>query len=394
MVSVKDSKPLLLCLAHLPPPINGVTVMGEQVVNSPRLNSHFNLEVLPLKSAASIADIGRLRPAKALRVVALAGQLVRHCLMNRPDLIYFTLTPNGAAFYRDLLYVAIMKLFRIRRVFHLHGKGVAQATAGKVSRALYLWAFRGAYVILLSPSLYKDCARVVRRKQCHFLANGISDPWRSGENRSHDIDDGVPRILYFSNLVVNKGLFVLLEALVLLRERGLAFRATFVGAWESAVVEEAFHQFVRENCLIDVVELCGPQYGDDKLRTYAGADIMAFPTYNDTYPLVVLEAMSHGLPVVSTLEGAISEMVAEGETGFLVPRHDTHALADRLALLITNPVLRMRLGSAGRLRYCACFTTDIFTSNLLAILEKCLADAATRSTNGYTDKRKRFPANS
>lgn len=391
MLEGKDRKPRLLCMAHLPPPVNGVTVMGEQVVNSPLLNARFELATLPLKSAATIADIGNLRPAKALRVVAMAVQLVQHCLTNRPDLIYFTLTPNGAAFYRDLLYVGIMKLFGVRRVYHLHGKGVAQATEGTVARVLFCWAFRGAAVIILSPRLYKDCAQVVRREQCHFLANGIPDPWRSGTSGPRRETDDVPRILYFSNLVVNKGLFVLLEALVLLRERGLAFRAAFAGAWESAAVEGAFHRFVQENGLLDVVELCGPRYGDDKRRTYATADIMAFPTYNDAYPLVVLEAMSHGLPVVSTYEGAIPDIVAEGESGFLVPRQDPRALAGRLALLLTDSALRMRMGSAGRARYRAYFTSDVFAANLLAILETCQADAATHLPKGRTATRKEFP---
>lgn len=381
-------------MTHLPPPIHGVTIMGQQVVNSPLINDRFDLERLPLKSAATITDIGKIRPAKVLRIVSLAGQLLLHCLTNRPDLIYFTLTPNGAAFYRDLLYVGIMKLFRIRHVYHLHGKGVAQAAAGMVPRALYRWAFQDADVILLSPLLYEDCAQVVRREQCYFLANGIPDPWLAGETSPHRETGSVPCILYFSNLLVNKGLFVLLEALVLLRARGLTFRAAFGGVWESAAVEGAFHRFVQENGLLDVVELCGPRYGDDKRRTYESADIMAFPSYNDAYPLVVLEAMSHGLPVVSTSEGAIPDMVAEGESGFLVPRQDPHTLADRLALLVTDPVLRVQMGSAGRARYRARFTTDVFAANLLAILETCLGNATTRLPNVCDATRKGFTTNS
>src|SRR5208283_5877967 len=102
--------------------------------------------------------------------------------------------------------------------------------------ALYTWAFRGARVILLSPTLYEDAARVVEHSQCYFLANGITDPWaesyRPAVHRS-----GPPRILFFSNLVVSKGLFVLLEALALLKERGTTFHATFAGVWESPAVE-------------------------------------------------------------------------------------------------------------------------------------------------------------
>lgn len=390
-----DRKPCLLCMVHLPPPINGVTLMGEQVISLDELRSRFDIRAIPLNSSDSIADIGKLRPGKLLRMVSLALRLSWRCMKDRPDLIYFTLTPNGKAFYRDLLYVGIMKLFGIRRIYHLHGKGVAEAMAGPFAKRLYSWAFRGADVILLSPILYEDSAQVVQRERCHFLPNGIPDPWGREETIGRKGQEGAPpRILYFSNLVVNKGLFVMLESLVLLRERGLAFRAVFAGVWESAAVEGAFHRCVQENGLLDVIEVCGPQYGDDKRRTYAAADIMAFPTYNDAYPLVVLEAMSHGLPVVSTYEGAIPDMVVEGESGFLVPRLDPHTLADRLALLLTEPALRIRMGSAGRARYRAFFTMDIFTNNLLVILETCLGNATTRFTNGCAPTNKGVTINS
>jgi glycosyltransferase involved in cell wall biosynthesis len=153
--------------------------------------------------------------------------------------------------------------------------------------------------------------------------------------------------LFFSNLVVNKGIFVLLEALALLNERGIPFHATFAGAWESQTVEEKCGRVVREKGLKGLIDLCGPKYGDQKRHTFSEADIMAFPTYNDAFPLVILEAMSHSLPVVSTVEGAIPDMVLDGETGFLVPRQDAVALADRLALLLTDAELRKRLGTGG-----------------------------------------------
>jgi len=358
-------------MAHLPPPVNGVTIMGEQVVNSHLLREHFQLEVLPLKSASSIEDIGKLRPAKLLLIVSQVRDLARHCLVRRPELVYFTLTPNGRAFYRDLLYVAIMKLCGARRLYHLHGKGIAQAMTGPLKKALYTWAFQGAQVVLLSPSLYEDASQVVKRKQCHFLANGIVDPLKGRETDTVH-RDGVPRILFFSNLFVNKGIFILLEALKLLKQRGVPFRASFAGAWESKAVETEFGKILHENQLQELTEFCGPRYGDDKWRTFAEADIMAFPTYNDAYPLVVLEAMGHGLPVLATYEGAIPDMIQDSVTGFLVPRLNPLIVADRLALLLTDRGLRERMGKAGRERYLSQYTLGHFEENLCSILEKCI----------------------
>ncbi len=364
-------KPLILCMAHLPPPVNGVTLMGALVVNSKRLREHFNLQVLPLRSAASISDIGKMRPAKLFRILGQAWELCRVCVLKRPALIYFTLTPNGVAFYRDLLFVAIMKLFRIRRIYHLHGKGITNSVNGSLARFLYNWAFNEADVILLSPSLFNDAEKVLGRSKYHFLANGIADPL-DGQEHITSRRDTVPRILFFSNLIVNKGLFVLLESLILLKEQGFSFSASFAGAWESSAVEAEFNRKINENGLQEIVEICGPRYGNEKNMTFKNADIMAFPTYNDAYPLVVLEGMSHGLPVVSTYEGAIPDMVLETETGFLVPRQNVELLTERLKQLLGNVELREKLGQAGRERYKAFFTEEVFTGNLLAILKKSL----------------------
>ena len=92
----------------------------------------------------------------------------------------------------------------------------------------------------------------------------------------------------------------------------------------------------------------GPVAGGEKGEVLRCADILAFPTYNDAFPLVVLEAMGAGLAVVATPEGAIPDMVRDGDSGILVPHHDPAALADALQRLLDNPELCRRMGRRGR----------------------------------------------
>lgn len=91
--------------------------------------------------------------------------------------------------------------------------------------------------------------------------------------------------------------------------------------------------------------------GCEELRSlYARADIAVLPSRGDCSPFAILEAMSAGLPVLSTDVGAIGEMVSHGITGFLVRPRDTRAIAARLACLLADGDLRDRLGKAGRRR--------------------------------------------
>ena len=94
---------------------------------------------------------------------------------------------------------------------------------------------------------------------------------------------------------------------------------------------------------------------DTLRRLFAEADLFVFPTRGDCLPLAVMEALTAGLPVVTTRVGALPEAVAHGETGWVVPPDDAAALAEALRLLIDDPTLRRTLSqnaqAAGAARF-------------------------------------------
>lgn len=79
--------------------------------------------------------------------------------------------------------------------------------------------------------------------------------------------------------------------------------------------------------------------------------------------------MEHGLPCISTTEGGIPGIVDDGKTGFLVPKHDVAALADKILLLLSNPDLRCKMGKAGREKFEKEFTLEVFENRMTWILE-------------------------
>ena len=101
----------------------------------------------------------------------------------------------------------------------------------------------------------------------------------------------------------------------------------------------------------DRVQFLGVLTGEKKFAVYAESDVLCHPTSFDTFPIVILEAMAAGLPVVSTYHSGIPDMVDDGETGFLVEPHDASALADRLARAGREPRIAARDGH--------CRTTEV-----------------------------------
>jgi glycosyltransferase involved in cell wall biosynthesis len=367
---VSDLRPRVVCLMQLPPPVHGASVMNETVARSDVLKSRFAIDVVPMHFAETLADVGKNSVRKVPKVIATGARLTKELVTKRPHAVYVTFTPHGAAFYRDCLYVAIMKALCVPRIYHLHGKGIASQLSQGWKMLLYRWAFRDAYVIALSPLLGRDIEDVVSADRIAFVGNGVRDqvtdvPHRVGRT-------GPPRILYLSNMMRTKGALVLLEALVTLHRRGVAFDATFVGADPRDGSVDEFRSTVAAHGLGSQVRYLGPIYGEAKDALFRDSDLFVFPTFYapEAFPLVLLEAMQWALPIISTPEGAIPEIVSDGETGFLVRQQDAEALADRIAYLLQEPQRRREMGEQGRKRYLGKYTLEHFEHNLAAAIAR------------------------
>ena len=131
---------------------------------------------------------------------------------------------------------------------------------------------------------------------------------------------------------------------------------------------------IREKGLEGRVVYEGPRYGDAKWKAFSEADVFAFPTSDDCFPLVVLEAMGAGLPVVTTDEGALPEMVRDGLDGVICEKRNPQSLADALGRLLTDPAARGRMGTSGKARCEELYTRERFERRLVEILQS-LADA-------------------
>lgn len=180
-------------------------------------------------------------------------------------------------------------------------------------------------------------------------------------------------VLFLSNMMAEKGVWTLVSASQLLRQRGFCFEVHFVGKW-SDISEDDFAAVVREARLEEVCMAHGPQYGKDKEVFWQNADLFVFPTFyhNECFPLVLLEAMQHGVACISTHEGGISGIIDEGKTGFLIGRQNVQMLADKMGWLMKHPDECERMGKKGREKFERDFTLDVFENRMVTILRQCL----------------------
>jgi len=363
-----NKKKNILFILHLPPPVHGSSLVGSSIKNSKMINSCFNCRYINLLVSRTVNETGRPSLLKIFRFAGVWFRLLVEIVKKKPDVCYLALTATGAAFYKDVMLVALLRLFGIKRIYHLHNKGVSRNQSSKINILLYRFVFKDADTILLSQHLYSDIETFVPLERVFICPNGIVDTMLILESKVLMKEKPV-RILFLSNLIESKGVFVLLDACSILLQKGINFECDFVGA-EGDLNVSQFNEKVIQNKLTANVNYLGKKFGIEKQAVISTADIFAFPTFysNECFPLVLLEAMCDGLPIVSTPEGGIPDIVEDGVNGLLVPQKDATLLAEKLETLIKDPELRKQMGIAGRHKFELKFNADIFENKIIEIL--------------------------
>ncbi|TDD95073.1 glycosyltransferase family 4 protein [Flavobacterium cellulosilyticum] len=366
-------KPKLLFVLHLAPPVHGAAVAGGFIRESKVINEPYDITYINLSTASSVADIGKTGFKKFIVILKLWYKVFLALNIQKYQLCYLTINAKGPAWIKELGIVALVKVFQIPLIYHYHNKGVAENATSLFKKKLYSFQFKNAKSILLSPLLYRDIADFAIGTEVYYCPNGIPTITLNQTENLIKNESKIATILFLSNLIESKGVFILLQACVLLKNKNIPFQCVFIGG-EGDITTKQFQKKVQQSNLQNEVEYQGRKYGLEKEAAFANADIFAFPTYyhNETFGLVNLEAMQYALPVISTFEGAIPEVIIDGVNGFLVPQQNAEALASKLEILIGNPVLRNEMGLAGKKMYEEKFTLEHFEKRMLEILQAVL----------------------
>lgn len=365
-------KPKTLFILHTPPPVHGAAMVGEYIKNSDSVNQSFDIRYINLGTSKSVEDIGKGGVYKIFRYVYLLWQVTKQMIMLRPQKVYITLTAKGTGFYKDALVVLLAKMLGGDMVYHFHNKGVKTRQHKPFDNWLYKKVFRSADVILLSEHLYADVEKYVPRERVYICPNGIPDELSVKSKKDDSLKQQPVRLLFLSNLIESKGVYILLEACKILKEKGLGFECIYVGG-EGDVSTSELNQRIAELDLEGKVIYVGKKYNEEKEQVFRESDIFILPTHYECFPLVLLEAMQAKLPVISTPEGGIPDVVEDGVTGFLVEQKNSEALADKLEELIKDPQKRKEMGQKGFEKYQRAFTLQAFEERFTDILKKISA---------------------
>jgi glycosyltransferase involved in cell wall biosynthesis len=177
--------------------------------------------------------------------------------------------------------------------------------------------------------------------------------------------NGSPTVLFVGKQFERKGGTVLLEAFRTVRARFPSTRLVIVGPPNQPASEPGVEWLGN-------LDKNRPEEWARLVAAYRESDVFCLPSLFEPFGIVLLEAMFFGLPCVGTAAWAIPEMIADGQTGYTVPRGDVTTLADRLSRLLADRSQAHRMGLAGRRRAEERFSWAVVAARIADRLERCV----------------------
>lgn len=229
--------------------------------------------------------------------------------------------------------------------FSIHGpeefdKVKALALAEKVERA--------AFVVTVSSfgksQLYRWCA-LKQWSKIHVVHCGVDDGFLTQPSVAIPVD---PHLVCVGRLCEQKGHLCLLDAVRELAAEGLRFKLSLVG--DGPLRTEIEARIARLG-LCDRVEIIGWASNNDVRQHILASRAMVLPSFAEGLPVVLMEALALGRPVISTYVAGIPELVEPGVCGWLVPPGSVEALTAAMRAALQLPVEKLeQMGTAGRSR--------------------------------------------
>ncbi len=258
-------------------------------------------------------------------------------------------------------------IYGFDRLKGLAWRGLVEAPVRRVVRG-------ASAVLALSPADDAILDAMGFTGPIHLVSNGVAGGSRPDPESERAVCRrfGIPprvagsiTCLFLANHTPNKGLPVLLEAF---RRLAIPYRLIVAGERRPEIDYAAWRSDRPDQSLI----LTGRLADAEVAPLMRSADLFVFPTLADTLPLVVLEAMAEGLPVLASAVGGIPHQL-EGSCGVLVPPGDAPALAAAVTRLAAHPALLTEMGRRARARVAEHFTWDAAAANALRAYEQVLA---------------------
>lgn len=243
----------------------------------------------------------------------------------------------GFSLHRKYIFFRIARFFGKKIIIHLHcGNQLEQ-----------LWNHKYDYMFR-----HADCAIVLSHGIRDFVLSRIGVENEGNIKVLYNPCPNIPfnetndnrNILFLGRLVKEKGYAELLEAFASVYKRHPEWTLTICGTGEMGQAKLLSRKYGCE----DAVTFPGWVSDEEKVENLSLSSILCLPSYEEGFPICILEAWSAGVSVIATPVGAIPELLKDGDNGIIVYPRDLASLENALEKLVSEPALRQALSEKAR----------------------------------------------
>lgn len=259
---------------------------------------------------------------------------IKRLIKNDFDIVHIHMSYKGS-FFRKFIIVKLSKLFNKKTIIHLHGSEfeVFYNKSNKIIKKLIKDILQSCNLVIVLGEMWKGIIEdIAPDSNIRVFNNAVNIPDYTVIWNKDKIN-----VLFLGVLIKRKGIYDLIEAIRLLNEDGIIKEKNInfiIGG--TGPEEEGIKNKINEYNLEFCIEMTGWVSGDLKEELFKKSQIFILPSYNEGLPMAILEAMSYGIPVISTNVGSISEAVIDKKTGYLINPYNFIELKDNLIKSIFN----------------------------------------------------------
>ncbi len=298
---------------------------------------------LKIQHIPTLVDGSKAR--KILVFAKASGELFWRLLKKEADLLHIHVSDRGSAFRKAILTLIALG-FRKPVVMHAHGAEFETfySQLPAVIKQWLSWVFSKCDRFIVLSTFWKNYYIEnlgLKAEQVIVLPNPVKIP----SQVPHRINSHKINFVFLGRIGSRKGAFDLIKAFATLPvEQKTRSKLILAGDGEGAKARKLVESLNQ----IDYITVLDWVDSEQRDALLAQADIFVLPSYNEGLPMALLEAMSWGLPVITTPVGGIPELVTHSENGLLVNPGDIQQLSSAMQSLIESEKLRLSLGSAAR----------------------------------------------
>lgn len=258
-------------------------------------------------------------------------------MFNRPDVVHIHMSYKGS-FHRKLFITRLSKIFKVKVILHLHGSEfkLFYENSDEKMKVKIRGLFEMVDQTVVLGQSWKDLIQQIAPKSNTIVCNNTVElPSITIKYPSKEFN-----ILFLAVLLKRKGIYDLLEAINQLNQEQFfeGRNVKFIIGGDGPEYESVL-KYVKYHNLNSVIEIVGWVDGDKKKLLLTTSHAMVLPSYNEGLPMSILEAMSYGIPVISTDVGSISEVIINKETGLLIESGDIEQIKHSMKTIVTEKEL-------------------------------------------------------